>query len=87
MERCSVFSFPLFLLVVMTLAFYSADATDDRPLLFIFGDSTVDVGTINDVRNIGFQCPYGIDYPNSVPTGRFSNGYNLADELGMNYFY
>ncbi|KAJ4829462.1 hypothetical protein Tsubulata_015717 [Turnera subulata] len=82
MESCSVFSFPLFLLVVMmTLAFHSADATTDRTVLFIFGDSTVDVGTINDPKNVGLKCPYGIDYPGNISTGRFSNGYNLADEL------
>ena len=25
---------------------------------------------------------YGIDFPNSEPTGRFSNGYNIADFIG-----
>jgi hypothetical protein len=25
---------------------------------------------------------YGVDYPGSKPTGRFSNGYNVADFIG-----
>ncbi|KAF5453841.1 hypothetical protein F2P56_023559 [Juglans regia] len=56
------------------------------PAVFIFGDSTVDVGTNNYLNKSGAKAdmPYnGIDYPGSVSTGRFSNGYNTADCLVM----
>ncbi|KAK2656898.1 hypothetical protein Ddye_009950 [Dipteronia dyeriana] len=53
--------------------------------VFIFGDSTVDVGTNNFLpvrQEIKANFPYnGIDYPYSEPTGRFSNGYNIADQI------
>ncbi|KAJ4829459.1 hypothetical protein Tsubulata_015714 [Turnera subulata] len=87
MERCSVSSFSLLLLVVITLAFHSADATN-RTLLFIFGDSTVDVGTNNFLEGSpGPVCPYGIDYPTNISTGRATNGYTLSDQLARRMGY
>ncbi|MCD7448758.1 hypothetical protein HAX54_045699 [Datura stramonium] len=56
------------------------------PAIFIFGDSTVDVGTnnfVNDSLATANNPYYGIDYPNHVATGRFSNGYNPADFIAM----
>ncbi|KAI4381812.1 hypothetical protein MLD38_007850 [Melastoma candidum] len=57
---------------------------EDVPALFFFGDSMVDVGTNNYIESIALaDFPYnGIDFPHSNPTGRFSNGYNIADEIG-----
>ncbi|KAL2333867.1 hypothetical protein Fmac_015080 [Flemingia macrophylla] len=54
------------------------------PALFIFGDSTFDVGTNNFLRSRAkANFPYnGIDYYHSKPTGRFSNGFNTADQIG-----
>ncbi|KAI9164673.1 hypothetical protein LWI28_000071 [Acer negundo] len=53
--------------------------------VFIFGDSTFDVGTNNFLlvsQEIKANFPYnGIDFPYSDPTGRFSNGYNTADQI------
>lgn len=50
------------------------------PALYVFGDSTVDVGNNQYLPgNSALQLPYGIDFPHSRPTGRFSNGYNIAD--------
>ncbi|KAG9139069.1 hypothetical protein Leryth_026411 [Lithospermum erythrorhizon] len=51
------------------------------PAVFIFGDSTVDVGTNNYLNGTATATDrfYGIDYPYSMPTGRFSNGLNTAD--------
>ncbi|XP_009593843.2 GDSL esterase/lipase At5g33370-like isoform X1 [Nicotiana tabacum] len=54
----------------------------DVPAIFIFGDSTVDVGTNNYVNGslaTANNPYYGIDYPHHIATGRFSNGYNPAD--------
>ncbi|KAK3152759.1 hypothetical protein QOZ80_2BG0163200 [Eleusine coracana subsp. coracana] len=57
------------------------------PAIFVFGDGALDVGNNNDLPEgdeMG-DAPratrpyYGIDSPNSQPTGRFSNGYNIAD--------
>ncbi|TVU07551.1 hypothetical protein EJB05_40912 [Eragrostis curvula] len=54
------------------------------PAIYVFGDSTLDVGNNNHLP--GKNVPrankpyYGIDLPGSgKPTGRFSNGYNVAD--------
>ncbi|XP_040381412.1 GDSL esterase/lipase At5g55050-like [Oryza brachyantha] len=53
------------------------------PAVYVFGDSTLDVGNNNYLP--GKDVPkankpyYGIDFPASKPTGRFSNGYNVAD--------
>lgn len=54
------------------------------PAIYVFGDSTLDVGNNNYLP--GKDVPradkpyYGIDLPGSgKPTGRFSNGYNTAD--------
>lgn len=58
------------------------------PAMFVFGDSTVDVGNNNFIERCDIECKanyphFGIDYLNHTPTGRFSNGYNMADQLGM----
>ncbi|KAI3922494.1 hypothetical protein MKX01_006183, partial [Papaver californicum] len=54
--------------------------------IFIFGDSTADVGTNNysEVDSVA-RANYrhnGIDFSSTgLPTGRFSNGRNTADYL------
>ncbi|XP_071691404.1 GDSL esterase/lipase At5g33370-like [Rutidosis leptorrhynchoides] len=55
-----------------------------KPAIFIFGDSTADVGTntLLPESKARADFPYnGIDFLNSKPTGRFSNGFNSADFL------
>ncbi|KAJ7953195.1 GDSL esterase/lipase [Quillaja saponaria] len=52
--------------------------------IFVFGDSTVDVGTNNFLKGTGARANFrynGIDFPHSTPTGRFSNGFNVADQI------
>ncbi|KAF5453842.1 hypothetical protein F2P56_023560 [Juglans regia] len=54
------------------------------PAVFVFGDSTADVGTNNylpESRAKAYMLYNGIDYHGSAPTGRFSNGYNTADYI------
>ncbi|KAH7838129.1 hypothetical protein Vadar_022390 [Vaccinium darrowii] len=54
--------------------------------IFIFGDSTADPGNNNYVTTIfkGDFLPYGRDFPNQVPTGRFSNG-RLGNDFIASY--
>ncbi|KAL6882631.1 hypothetical protein ACP4OV_011321 [Aristida adscensionis] len=67
---------------------HGAAAESLVPAIFVFGDSTVDVGNNNYLANCSVLCKadharYGIDYSDSAPTGRFSNGHNLADQLAQ----
>ncbi|KAI6703681.1 hypothetical protein NL676_012817 [Syzygium grande] len=51
--------------------------------IFVFGDSTVDPGNNNYVRTL-FKSdflPYGRDFANQVPTGRFTNGWLVNDYI------
>ncbi|TVU43330.1 hypothetical protein EJB05_09790, partial [Eragrostis curvula] len=56
------------------------------PAMYVFGDSTLDVGNNNYLAGAGVSRAnrpyYGIDFPLRIPTGRFSNGYNTADYVG-----
>ncbi|CAN6680553.1 unnamed protein product [Malus baccata var. baccata] len=56
------------------------------PAIYVFGDSTVDVGTYHYLPQSRARADFpfnGIDFPHSTPTGRFSNGFNLVDYLGI----
>lgn len=73
----------LVLSLALVVVFHSADA--QVPPIFIFGDSTADVGTNNFLPGSTARADFphnGIDFPNKRPTGRFSNGLNSADLLG-----
>ncbi|OAY76040.1 GDSL esterase/lipase [Ananas comosus] len=76
---------PLLLsLCLIGLALQRVDAAINA--MFVFGDSTVDVGNnnyLNDTKAKANFPHYGIDFPGSVATGRFSNGYNTADLLAQ----
>lgn len=82
-------AFALVALCLLELALRGAGAGDGEPLvpaMFVFGDSTVDVGNNNFLPGCSADCRanyarYGVDYPSHAPTGRFSNGYNLADHI------
>jgi hypothetical protein len=81
-------SYVLAAVCLLVLAATGAEARHPRlvPAVFVFGDSTVDVGNNNDLNvTVGARAnypKYGVDFPGSVPTGRFSNGLNTADFLG-----
>ncbi|KAI3784541.1 hypothetical protein L1987_43641 [Smallanthus sonchifolius] len=77
----------LFLFVVYAVAngimMMTVRAVMDAPI-FIFGDSNVDVGTNNFLKRCTANAnhPYhGIDFLHSKPTGRFSNGKNIVDQI------
>lgn len=57
------------------------------PAIITFGDSVVDVGN-NDYIPTVFKAdypPYGRDFANHMPTGRFCNG-KLATDITGTYF-
>lgn len=57
------------------------------PAIMTFGDSTVDVGN-NDYIHTVFKAdhpPYGQDFSNREPTGRFCNGKLATDITGIVY--
>ncbi|XP_062224887.1 GDSL esterase/lipase At5g55050-like [Phragmites australis] len=80
-------AFAFVALCLLDLALHGA-AEPLAPAMFVFGDSTVDVGNNNYLKKCKIECKadyprYGVDYPDQAPTGRFSNGYNLADQLAQ----
>ncbi|GMQ02008.1 hypothetical protein CsSME_00048439 [Camellia sinensis var. sinensis] len=54
------------------------------PAMFIFGDSLIDNGNNNNLATLAKAnyFPYGIDFQ-AGPTGRFSNGYTVVDEIAQ----
>ncbi|XP_022631729.1 GDSL esterase/lipase At2g03980-like [Vigna radiata var. radiata] len=54
------------------------------PVLYVFGDSTVDAGNNNNLNTLAKAnaFPYGIDF-NNCSTGRFSNGKTFADLVAI----
>ncbi|KAG9456904.1 hypothetical protein H6P81_001412 [Aristolochia fimbriata] len=52
------------------------------PAMFVFGDSLIDNGNNNNLPSFAKAnyYPYGIDFSGG-PTGRFSNGYTIVDEI------
>ncbi|KAK9080227.1 hypothetical protein SSX86_001903 [Deinandra increscens subsp. villosa] len=60
----------------------SAATKEMVPAMFIFGDSLIDNGNNNDLASLAKAnyAPYGIDFKEG-PTGRFSNGYTMVDEI------
>ncbi|KAF7123369.1 hypothetical protein RHSIM_Rhsim12G0003700 [Rhododendron simsii] len=67
-------------------AFAPEEAVGSRremvPAFFIFGDSLIDNGNNNNLQSFAKAnyFPYGIDFEGG-PTGRFSNGYTMVDEI------
>ncbi|KAG8085627.1 hypothetical protein GUJ93_ZPchr0010g7667 [Zizania palustris] len=60
----------------------SAGGGASVPAMFVFGDSLTDNGNNNDMTSLAKAnyLPYGIDFAGG-PTGRFSNGYTMVDEI------
>ncbi|XP_004510325.1 GDSL esterase/lipase APG [Cicer arietinum] len=72
----------LFLSLFLTCGSYAQDSTLLVPAIITFGDSAVDVGN-NDYLPTLFKAnypPYGRDFVNKQPTGRFCNG-KLATDI------
>ncbi|GLT25783.1 hypothetical protein SLA2020_008920 [Shorea laevis] len=73
------------LLVIVSVS-WVANGDSLVPALVIFGDSVVDVGNNNNLYTLikaNFP-PYGRDFVNHLPTGRFSNGKTAIDFTAEN---
>ncbi|XP_031474252.1 GDSL esterase/lipase At1g71691 [Nymphaea colorata] len=86
-----VFFFILVVVVWMPCAVVEGQPADGEsrrprqemvPALFVFGDSLIDNGNNNNLPSLAKAnyYPYGIDFRGG-PTGRFSNGYTMVDEI------
>lgn len=85
----------LHFLIVLLLIFFMLEAPIQAQgksnlvsAIFIFGDSTADPGN-NNYMKTPFKSnflPYGKDFLNHVPTGRFTNGMLANDFIG-NYIH
>ncbi|XP_030936783.1 GDSL esterase/lipase At1g71691 [Quercus lobata] len=70
------------LVFFMVLSSVSGQGSAKVPAMFIFGDSLIDNGNNNNLPSFAKAnyFPYGIDFDGG-PTGRFSNGYTMVDEI------
>ncbi|GLJ22972.1 hypothetical protein SUGI_0433370 [Cryptomeria japonica] len=71
---------------INVLTLFLQAAGQKQPLvsaLYVFGDSTIDPGNNNFPATIvkADFPPYGRDFPNGQPTGRFTNGRLITDQL------
>ena len=83
----TVFSAFLLIFLVLSSVKGQQESGGMVPGLFIFGDSLIDNGNNNNLPSFAKAnyFPYGIDF-NGGPTGRFSNGYTMVDEIGAPLF-
>jgi len=68
--------YALWLFIIEILVHFSTSRSAKVPSIIVFGDSSVDSGNNNFIPTIArsnFE-PYGRDFFNGNPTGRFSNG-------------
>ncbi|KAG0498802.1 hypothetical protein HPP92_003493 [Vanilla planifolia] len=69
-----------------TFLFAAGTGAAGVPAIYVFGDSTADVGNNNYLTGKAARANFphnGIDFPEQRPTGRFSNGYNGIDFLAI----
>ncbi|XP_030480496.2 GDSL esterase/lipase At1g29670 [Cannabis sativa] len=72
-----------FMIVIITIISY-VNANPKVSCFFIFGDSLADNGNnnnLNTLAKVNYK-PYGIDFIDSQPTGRFTNGRTTVDIIG-----
>ncbi|KAK9939931.1 hypothetical protein M0R45_016611 [Rubus argutus] len=77
---------PCFILLLISVLYDVGDGQPLVPAMFIFGDSVVDVGNNNNLHTLiksNFP-PYGRDFVNHKPTGRFCNGKLASDFTAEN---
>ncbi|KAF0932535.1 hypothetical protein E2562_010420 [Oryza meyeriana var. granulata] len=72
------------LAAVVAIAVLAHSSAAAGPVTYVFGDSMSDVGNNNNfpLSLAKSNYPwYGIDYPNGVATGRFTNGRTIGDYM------
>ncbi|GLJ22978.1 hypothetical protein SUGI_0433460 [Cryptomeria japonica] len=80
-------AFSIFFLSLLLLTFYVPRAEGQTERLvsayYVFGDSGIDTGNNNVLPTLvrADFPPYGRDFPNGQPTGRFTNGRLVTDQL------
>lgn len=82
-----ILSMAFYVTIIFTTVFLVLNLVKGAPQVpcyFIFGDSLLDNGNNNDLDTAATANypPYGVDFPDG-PTGRFTNGRNIADFLGL----
>lgn len=77
----SVRRYLAWLLVLLVLVNNAGGGAGKVPAIIVFGDSSVDTGNNNFIPTIARSnfWPYGLDYDDGLPTGRFSNGRLATD--------
>ncbi|KAJ1424166.1 SGNH hydrolase superfamily [Sesbania bispinosa] len=90
---CLIRFITLFVVCCKTKALVKLPPNVSVPAVLVFGDSIVDTGNNNNNLLTTARCnfkPYGKDFKEGVPTGRFSNGKVPSDliveELGIKEF-
>ncbi|KAK3232547.1 hypothetical protein Dsin_004428 [Dipteronia sinensis] len=73
-----------FLQILIIIFFFNTaycNSMKSPSTVLIFGDSTVDTGNNNYIETLtkANYLPYGQDFPDHIPTGRFSNGKLVPD--------
>lgn len=91
METVGLFKIVLIVIIFLVISMSSVTEGVGRrrnkpvvPAIFVFGDSSVDPGN-NNFIGTPFTSnfpPYGQDFPNHQPTGRFTNGRLVPDFIG-----
>ncbi|XP_060196180.1 GDSL esterase/lipase At2g24560-like [Lycium barbarum] len=81
----ALIAFFFFTIFFCNISIITSQAIPKFTSILVFGDSTVDTGNNNHILTIakGNHPPYGQDYPNHIPTGRFSNGKLVPDILAI----
>ncbi|GAB2271446.1 hypothetical protein Dimus_006283 [Dionaea muscipula] len=77
----------LLLFLVVNYVVIAQPTNGTQTILIVFGDSTVDPGN-NDYTGTWDRInmwPYGIDFPDHIATGRFSNGRLVTDFAAAYY--
>lgn len=87
LQKMKEMKFPSYFLVpsiILANVLLVANGQSLVPAMFIFGDSVVDAGNNNHLYTIikADFPPYGRDFENHKPTGRFCNGKLASDFTG-----
>lgn len=85
--RLRIWDLAIVVVLILKLSSSRVHGAQEVECYFIFGDSLYDNGNNNNrqTRARANYPPYGIDFPGG-PTGRFSNGRNIPDVIGI-YVY